>query len=146
MDRNNLSPNPVRSRDPLSQVLRASECNRVDFLLENRTYENLLKVVPPFGPKISMFEDTDPWNVTIWTSDTVEEIKAVLVEVRDRLVPDGYRDMGMPKHIGALAACKINGDPAFPDLAEAMETIRRVSDPVYWKEQATAALRQPVAI
>jgi hypothetical protein len=54
--------------------------------------------------------------------------------------------MGMPKHIGALAAARINGEPAFPDLAAAMETIRKVSDPIYWKEQATAALRQPVAV
>jgi hypothetical protein len=146
MDRNNLSPNPVRARDPLSQVLRASECNRVDFLLENRTYETLLKVVPPFGPRISMFEDSDPWKVSIWTPDTLDEIKAILVELRDYLVPEGYRDMGMPKHIGALAAARINSEPAFPDLAAAIETIRKVSDPIYWKEQATAALIQPVAV
>lgn len=138
------SPNPARSRDPLSQVLRITDCNRVDFLLENRTYENLLKVVPPFGPKCTMFEDSDPWKVTVWTMDSPDEIKATLVEIREHLVPDGYRDMGMPKHIGALAAARINGDAAFPDLALAMETIRKVSDPVYWKEQASLAQRQAV--
>jgi hypothetical protein len=143
MDRT-LSPNPARSRDPLSQVLRTTDCNRVDFLLENRTYENLLKVVPPFGPKCTLFEDSDPWKVSVWTLDSVEEIKATLVEIRDHLVPDGYRDMGMPKHIGALAATRINGEPAFPDLASAMETIRRVSDPVYWKEQIALAQQQAV--
>lgn len=143
MDRN-LPPNPIRCNDAVSQELKLTNCSRIDFLVESRTYENLLKVIPPFAPKCSMFEDGDPWKVTVWTTDTPAEIKATLVELRDLLVPEGYREMGMPRHIGALAYVKLNNEPAFPELSIAMETIRRASDPGFWKGQVEQPLRETV--
>lgn len=144
MDRN---PNTnSHSSDLLSQVLQMTDANRVDFLIESRTYEVLLKAVPPFAPKCTLFEDSDPWKVSLWTADRPEDIRATLVTIRELLVPAGYKDMGMPRYIAALAATQINGEPAFPELSTAIETIRRVSDPTYWKAVAGQMEGQLVAV